>query len=209
MLRVTALAALALSLGSSVALAQHEVRVESHDGVPQVTLAGEFGGSRYTIYRAASREGPFEAVTSYRVLCIGACFVDDRDAVPGASYWYRFDVEPANGGPQVFGPYRVTIPAPYAGPFHLRVFPNPARAASRVEIYLRGAVTAPALPVVAEILDLQGRRVRTLWNGPLATGVSTLAWDGRDPSGGLQTGTFFLRVRSPLGSAVQRVVRIR
>ena len=46
----------------------------------------------------------FEAVTEYRVLCIGACYVDDRSAVPGESYWYTFEVEPSNRAPVTYGP---------------------------------------------------------------------------------------------------------
>ena len=33
--------------------------------------------------------------------------------------------------------------------------------------------------VKLEVLDLSGRRIRTLWSGPLAAGRRTVMWDGR------------------------------
>ena len=200
----------ALGLAARLAPADPAVTVEVHGNVPQVSLLGDFAGSRYTVYRGAAEAGPFAPVTQYQTLCVARCFADDPDAVPGADYWYRFDVEPSGGAPQRVGPYRVRIPAPYAAAFHLRVFPNPASAASRVEIYLRGAAADPPVPTRVAVLDLQGRRVRALWDGPLPRGLTTLVWDGRDDRGRmLGAGAWFVIVRSPAGSSVLRVVRAR
>lgn len=210
MFRSCVLAVAASLLVASLALAEPEVNVEFHGGVPQVQLSGNYNQSRYTIWRSSAPEGPFVAVTQIDVLCLGACYVDDRTAVPGEAYWYRFDILPASGAPVSYGPYRVAIAAPLPGALAARAFPNPSHGTARIQLYQRGAADDPTLIARATLHDLQGRRVRTLWNGPLARGITAVDWDGRDDGGRtLGAGAYFLRLASPLGSTVSRIVRVR
>lgn len=208
--RSTMLTLAACSLAASLALAEPAVEVRMHEGVPQIVLEGQYPQSRYTVWRAASADAPFEAITRQDALCLGPCFADDRTAVPGETYWYRFDLTLADGRPVSFGPYRVALPAPSPRALDVRVFPNPSRGAATVEVYLRGASADAPLAVEATILDLQGRRLRTLERGMLPRGVTALRWDGRDDSGRvLGTGHYFLRLASPLGVRVTRIHRVR
>ncbi len=57
--------------------------------------------------------------------------------------------------------------------------PNPARGAVDFAIALPRATA-----VRLEVLDLSGRRLRTLHNGPLASGEHAFRWDGRSERGG-------------------------
>jgi hypothetical protein len=205
---------LSLSFAASVliaglAFAEPELRVTTNDGVPQLVLTASFTGSRYTVTRGASAEGPWTVIREVEALCTGVCYSDDPTARPGRTYWYRFDIERSDGTPVRYGPFAVTIPAPERW-FSARAFPNPSRAAARVELFYAGASADPAVPASAVVFDSQGRRVRTLWSGPLATGLTRVEWDGRDDRGRtLDPGHYFLRFGSPRGTTVFRLIRIR
>jgi hypothetical protein len=209
MKRTLALALSAALLITGIALADPGIDVSYHAGVPKIGIEGNYSMSRYTILRAEREAGPFSAISQYDVLCLGRCFVDDYTAVPGQTYWYRFDIRPSQGSAVSFGPYPVTIAAPYPSLVHARVTPNPSRGSAGVEIYLHGAAADAPLEVEAALFDLTGRRVRLVHRAALARGISMLRWDGRDDRGrALGAGTYFLRVASPLGTSVQRVVRV-
>ncbi len=81
---------------------------------------------------------------------------------------------------------------------------NPARVESRFGVRVGDAATARV-----EIFDLQGRRVRTLMDGP-AAGRRELVWDLRDGHGrSVSSGVYFVRLATPESSARQRVVVLR
>ncbi len=70
--------------------------------------------------------------------------------------------------------------------------PNPFNPSTRVVFSL-----AQAGPATVDVLDLQGRVVRTLLQGDMPAGRSSLTWDGRDELGrGLASGTYIARLRS-------------
>lgn len=94
-------------------------------------------------------------------------------------------------------------PAPAALRFRA-AFPNPASAPVRLVLEL------PATgPMAVDVLDVQGRRVRSLEHGQRAAGLHTLVWDGRDESGRLaRAGLYFVRARASRAEAMVRVVRI-
>jgi hypothetical protein len=208
MLRTLMITVVAGILVANLALAEPRVDVAYFSGVPKVTLSGDWSRTHYTIYRAVEPQGPFRAITSLDVLCLGSCFVDDYDAMPGQTYWYRFDIVPEVGNPVSFGPYAVTISSTLALHLNAAVVPNPSYGPARLELFLAGRPNQPSLEVHATLLDLQGRHVRTLFRGPLGRGKTTLAWDGRDDSGReLRAGAYFLRFVTPLGSTITRVVR--
>jgi hypothetical protein len=197
-------------LATTLASADPGIRVEYFAGVPQITLEGTYTSSRYTVLRASAASGPFTPISAVELLCVSNCFVDDRTAVPGTTYWYRFDIKPNQGVPTSYGPYAVTIVAPYPGALHARVFPNPSTRAARIEVYLRGAPTESPLEARATLLDLQGRRVRAIFQGTLPRGLTTLAWDGRDDRGvEVPAGQYFLRLVTPFGTTFQRLIRAR
>jgi hypothetical protein len=83
--------------------------------------------------------------------------------------------------------------------------PNPFRESVR----LRFALPAPGSAQI-DILDVTGRRVRSLIAGVRDMGAQELDWDGRDAAGAeAPSGIYFLRLRSGSGSRVQRVVRLK
>ena len=195
---------------AGLATADPRVEVRYFEGVPQVSITGSYPSSQYTIWRAPGPDGPFSSITNGSVLCLGPCYGDDYDALPGMTYWYRFDVVPDGGAPVSFGPYPVTISPTLTARVRASVYPNPSNAASQIDFFLGGSPSQPLLAAEAILHDLQGRSVRTLWRGDLPRGLTRIGWDGRDNAGrNLGPGCSFLRFSSPLGTAITRVVRIR
>ncbi len=199
-----------LLLVAGLAMADPKIQVDYHAGIPQVRLEGTWTGSYYTISRASSASGPFQSLSSLEVLCTGECFIDDFDAQPGSTYWYRFDLALATGESVSFGPYAVPISAELARRVSASVYPNPGSGRTQIDLLLAGAPNAARLEAVAELFDVQGRALRTLHRGPMARGVTRLNWDGRDRDGHtLGAGVYYLRFATPLGSTITRVVRAR
>jgi len=85
------------------------------------------------------------------------------------------------------------------------VRPNPTSGSVTVTIALpRRASTRLAA------YDVNGRLVRTLWNGEMDAGVRTVTWDGRTDHGApAPGGVYFLRFESGNQRAVRRLAILR
>jgi hypothetical protein len=83
-------------------------------------------------------------------------------------------------------------PSPSAGPTTLRfTLPRPG-------------------PVRLEVLDLAGRRVRTLARGPLAAGPHERVWDGSGDDGrAVPAGIYWVRLSAPDAEVTHKTVRLR
>ena len=73
---------------------------------------------------------------------------------------------------------------------------------------LRLALRSGGLVHVA-IYDVSGRRVRTLLDGWVPAGVTTLAWDVRAEQGGVASGIYFARAMGACGRSVVRIPLLR
>ena len=83
--------------------------------------------------------------------------------------------------------------------------PHPARGSTRFAFTLGVAARAELT-----VLDLSGRRVRSLVSDALAAGPHDAVWDGRDDSGTpLSAGLYFAQLRVGDASRTQRVVLAR
>ncbi|HKQ56712.1 MAG TPA: FlgD immunoglobulin-like domain containing protein [Candidatus Eisenbacteria bacterium] len=207
--RITpALAFAALTLAAGLAFAEPRFVLRYPGGVPQVSITGDFSQTTYTVSRAPASGGGFIPITENSVLCMGSCYADDRGAVPGVSYLYRFDVRLADGSPATFGPFLATISPALARPLGLYVFPNPGRGATGIQLHVAGAPTEPAVQGEVMVHDLAGRRVRTIERGAIARGLTTVTWDGRDDHGAeLKPGVYVVRFTTAGGAAIARLIR--
>jgi len=80
--------------------------------------------------------------------------------------------------------------------------PNPFNPTTRVSFSLARDGQA-----VIDVLDLQGRHVRTLYSGPAAAGERTVEWDGRDDAGRtVASGTYLARLRADGEMATHKMV---
>jgi len=201
--------ACALALAASLALADPGVRVTYVSGVPQVELEGSYAQSHYAVYRGADMNERGVRITSDDLLCIGPCWAQDPAAEPGRTYWYRFELAMPNGSHATFGPYAVTISPTLAARVAIAILPNPARAGTRIDLRIGGPPSDGPVAATATLHDLSGRVVSTLFRGSLPRGTTSLKWDGRDDrSRRLPTGLYFIRLETPLGTRVERLLRL-
>ncbi len=102
---------------------------------------------------------------------------------------------------------RALTSVPRIDPVAVRVFAAPNPFTRRVEIRL---ALARAGDMGVDVLDVSGRVVRRLLNGPRPAGALTCEWDGRDEaSREAAPGLFFIRARHGTEVATARVLRIR
>jgi choice-of-anchor B domain-containing protein len=85
------------------------------------------------------------------------------------------------------------------------IWPNPARAEIRFVL----AWSKPEA-VEVDVIDVSGRRVRSLHRSPAAVGRLALRWDGLDERGRpAPAGLFYVRARGESGVTASRFVRVR
>ena len=200
-----------LALSAALALAEPRFVLDYPAGVPVVSITGGYAGSTYTVWREPAAGGEPVLITDQSVLCMGSCFAEDRSAVPGTSYLYRFDVTmPTATGvtTAIFGPYRATISPALARQVGVFVYPNPGAGPTGVQLHVAGAPADAPVKGEAAVYDLTGRRVRTIFGGTLARGLTTVSWDGRDERGeALRPGVYLVRFAARGDAAVARIVR--
>lgn len=205
--RALALAIVTLAVAATLALAEPRMDVGYADGVPRLTLTGEYAGAWYAVYRAPAPDGAFEPITQGHLLCLGACSTLDHSAVPGDSYRYRFDLLVRDGDADrlvSYGPFLATISPALAGSIGVYAFPSPGRGPTTVQLHVAGT----ASDAEASIFDLAGRRQQVIHRGALARGLTTLTWDGRDAHGALlPSGVYLLRFTAGGQRAMMRLVR--
>jgi hypothetical protein len=91
----------------------------------------------------------------------------------------------------------------------LKAYPSPALGATRVPIVLAASSGARASQVKADVFDITGRKVRTVFNGSLPAGRHVVAWDGTTSGGRTaRAGIYFMRV-SVDGQAIGSVKMMR
>jgi hypothetical protein len=95
------------------------------------------------------------------------------------------------------------IPGPAPVVLALSATPNPMRTTGILRVR-----TGASGPLRLRLYDLQGRVVRTLYDGPVETGLATFTWDGRDDAGrAVGSGIYFATaVTSGRRSTVRLVV---
>lgn len=210
MKRMLFVALLGLALSAGPARSDPEFRISYPGGVARVEISGDWRQSHYAVWRAPSATGPFERITVSDVLCVGPCFAEDFGVVPGRTYYYRFDVVAPEAAELLsFGPYAATIS------HDLRMLSasldrNPGSGPTRITLFY-AAPSGGSVHAEASLFDLQGRRMATIFRGPLPAGRTQVNWNGQDMAGReLRAGVYLLRVVTADGrSHVARVVRSR
>jgi hypothetical protein len=208
MRRLLPLSILLVTLTTATAFADPGITVSYSGAYLRVALDGSYGGAYYQIWRSGQVAGPYGPMQSQYTLCTGDCFLTDQEAIPGKTYYYRFDLQSSAGGTVSYGPYAVTVPNT---PIGARIYPNPSNSRARIELSVPGSSRWDApVPAEARLLDLQGRTVRVLYSGTLTRGVTSVAWDGRGQTGQqLGAGVYFVRLSTPLGASTTRIIRFR
>ena len=126
-----------------------------------------------------------------------------RDSADPGRYLYQV-VGYDHSGREV---YRSSEAVVSVDPFRLRltgIVPNPFNPHTAIHF------ETPGGSVFIEIVDLGGRRVRTLANGAIDPGAHQLVWDGRDDSGEiLPSGVYFSRLEASGFEATKKLLLAR
>ncbi|MCP4293443.1 MAG: hypothetical protein GY780_16575 [bacterium] len=87
-------------------------------------------------------------------------------------------------------------------------YPNPFNPSTSIRLHVPVIDGSSNLELV--VYDLQGRKVRTLHNGPISSGWHTLVWDGRDNGGRTQSsGMYFMRARSGAVASIHKMTLVK
>lgn len=205
-------------LAPSARAADPGVHSDIVNGVARVMLDGSFAGSRYTALRAEGANQPYRVLGERDALCTGDCYVIDRDALVGATYWYRFDLVTGDGTQRTYGPYPVTVGGAAASGLSASPSPNPLR--DRGSLRVTAAIPAgdralsqsraTGLPGEVTLVDMGGRVVRTLWRGTLDRLTFDVPFVARDAHGqALPPGLYFVVVRAGQHRSISRVAVLK
>jgi hypothetical protein len=83
--------------------------------------------------------------------------------------------------------------------------PNPANGPTAIRFAL-----PKASPVLLEIFDVGGRRLRTLADGRMDAGIKSLVWDGRDGQGReAGSGIYFYKLQAGEFGGVRKITLVR
>jgi hypothetical protein len=150
------------------------------------------------IERGGALDGPWRIIPGERHDADGTCVLVDRDAVAGATYYYRLIATGPDGREATFAPLAVAAGNRPVAFELLPVAPNPGH--DRVSIAF---TVANETSVRLRVLDLQGRQVALLADETRKAGRYQVSWDGRTVAGRVPSGIYLVSYEA----AGQRWVR--
>ncbi len=161
-------------------------------------LAETEPGARFTVERGAGAETGFHPVSE--ALSGGTEFLWVDESPDLDEPWYRVLARRTDGSREILGPVRLETPS--ATPRLWQNSPNPFAASTRLRFLLDRE-----RDVRIEVLDVTGRRVATLVDGPLGEGSHAVDWDGRDAEGRpAAAGIYFCRLTAGDITLARRMV---
>ncbi len=152
----------------------------------------------FRVYSDALLTAEVRAVDGVMPLAGQAAWSVDPPLADGLWYWRAFADDGVERGPFMASASFTTdlstsIEAPLAGdPKTFQPSPNPFRTGTTIRF-----AHAATGKVIAEVFDVNGRRVRALHNGLMPVGPRELTWDGRNSRGQMAAaGVYFVRLRT-------------
>lgn len=121
------------------------------------------------------------------------------------AYDAGFLVVTERAGPLSIQVGEITAAPPMPRAPGLRAVPNPFNPSTEVHFELEATQA-----IDLAIFDLAGRRVQTLWSGPLGVGAHRVRWDGRDAAGrAVASGSYIASLRTGAGHGRARLTLVR
>lgn len=164
------------------------------------TLAG------FNLYRALpGKESRYERLNSKPIIGSSPFHYDDFAVAREQKYMYKLEAVETSGmksyaGP-VFGQSGSGLPTNFA----LNVYPNPAHGAVKLDYSI--ASTFGNTNTRLSVIDLSGRTVKILVNGPVAPGSYAMQWDGTDTAGrAVSPGVYICTMNAGGQSLTKRIV---
>jgi M6 family metalloprotease-like protein len=135
----------------------------------------------------------------------------DATATPGVGYRYRVVLFGADGSVVRSPEIEATRGTPDAGRARLLApHPNPSRGGVSIPFTLPPSAAGGDRTVSISVLDVLGRKVKTLVDGPLPAGSGYLHWDGTDASGReAARGVYFILLETGSEQESRKVVVAR
>jgi hypothetical protein len=169
-------------------------------------LPGFPGGTKVSIYRALSDEGPYDCVEE----SVGDASLGnyvDATAWPGGTFWYELRAVLPSGDEVVASDVRPSVSVPGELRSGLRyIAPNPSRSYASIGYTLPEVWRAARLSVH----DVAGRLVRRLDPAAGTRGYVSVEWDGRGDAGErAPSGVYFVRLDVDGVAAERKVVLLR
>ncbi len=138
----------------------------------------------YTLFRHEGATGPAVAIATAAVTSVDGSYVD-RKIEPGKTYHYELVIRTTDGD-EFRSPIATVATAALGLTLHQNV-PNPFNPLTTIRYDLPAAAR-----VRLSIIDVSGRRVRTLVSEQQTAGSRAAIWNGRDDSGNsVSSGVYF------------------
>ena len=167
-----------------VLFSQFDARIVDDDVEVRWSLASDEAMESYTIYRREDGTGSSVAITSAAAVGGNGSYLDTT-VEPAKKYHYEMVVHTADG--DVFRSPIATVSTPAVRLVLHQNVPNPFNPQTTI----RYELPAPAF-VRLTIVDVAGRRVRTLVDGQEPAGSRETIWNGRNDGGSaVSSGVYF------------------
>ncbi|MFH1143798.1 MAG: FlgD immunoglobulin-like domain containing protein [Candidatus Eisenbacteria bacterium] len=138
-----------------------------------------------------------------------ACFVD-ANVDPGALYEYQLLALLPDGSSHAFPRVSIRVSGTPMVFFLAPPVPNPLHPGRGGLLTIRFGIPGAVASARLSILDVTGRLVRTLFEGPCQPGLHAIAWDGSDQNGApAGSGVYFARLDAARWRGVRRLMLIR
>jgi hypothetical protein len=213
-----------LALGSSTgdnSLPVELGTLSANGGPGQVTLQwvteSEVDNLGFTIFRRHGNDA-YSEVASYRsdddlrglgTTAAGQIYTyvdNDPGLIAGDTYVYRLTSTDRNG--QVhYHPEVEAVPELIAYTFEVRQnYPNPFNPRTTIEITVAELIDQATV----EVYDILGRKIKTLFDGPVQQHRLRLLWEGDNEHGNrVGSGVYFYRYRSATHNVVRKMMLLR
>lgn len=157
------------------------------------------------IQRAFDAHGPYEFLDHAPLAARASMRFEDTAIQPGRVYWYRL-VLLERPGDHVVTSAPVSVEMPDAARRARLSIAYEASGAIRI----RYEIAEPADAVRLYIVDVAGRRVRSLASGAHGPGVYDVTWEKRDDGGrSVARGIYFVRLAGARVTTFERIVLLR
>ena len=158
---------------------------------------------RVDLERGPTDAGPWTLVTSAENLAALSASTIDTAAEPGRTWHYRLQVVEGNGATYTLGELAIERPLVGGGVPDLGApWPNPTLDGAQVSFRLPSTQ-----PVVVQVFDVRGHRVRSLVDSSLGGGEHTALWDGMTAGGErAPAGVYFITLKTQNAVRTQRLV---
>jgi hypothetical protein len=179
-------------------------QVEGTNILIEWTLSDIDDDAQFFVLRARAQSSSFEELASAVIQRDGLLFTCiDSGCEPGIMYFYRIDVETADGRRTLFETEAITIPPP-ALALHQN-YPNPFNPSTTIRY------TLPERTLVTiEVFDIAGRKIACLVSEEQPAGPHSIEWDGRNERGAeVSSGVYLYRLTAGKKTIQRKMVLLR